>query len=138
MSQPDLVTDIATQSLFGSETFGQRNSIGERTSAIVANVEYQAIGIANQGQDIVEVSGSDCAVERTVAHVGHRVATIHHILHPRRVPVVRAQIILPNQIVVEVGGIILVPRPVARNVERCIDIDVAIAQRIDHLVEHVK
>ena len=132
------MTDVTAQRLLGSKTLGQRDSIGQRAASIVSNVEYQSVGITDEGKDIVEIGGADGTIERTVTNVSHRVTTIHYILHTSRVPVIRAKIILTNQVVVVVGGIILIPRPIASNIERGIDIYVAVAQGINHLVEHVE
>ena len=89
---------------------------------------------SEQREHVVEVAGTDVVAETRIVHIAD-VVIEYAVVHPVAHVVVGAEV-TAQEGVADVAGIVLLPTPFTRRVERGVDVHMAVAQLRQHLAEH--
>ena len=110
--------------------------MGHQSAAIAADVDDETVAARHVEHHLVEVGVAHALLERLVAQVAD-VVVEDGVVRAACDEIVGAEI-AAQQGVAEVGGIVLLPAPVAPRVEGRVEVDMAVAELRDHLGHHLK
>ena len=107
-----------------------------QSAAIAADVDDEAVAARHVEHHLVEVGVAHALLERLVAQVAD-VVVEDGVVRAACDEIVGAEI-AAQQGVAEVGGVVLLPAPVAPRVEGRVEVDMAVAELRNHLGHHLK
>ncbi len=136
MAAPSLVAHVAHQSFLVGEAGGKLLGGCEQASAVVAQVDDERATGRQVEEDIVEVARTGLAGKRGAPHIAD-VVVEDAVAQAAGYLVVGAQVLVDQRVAI-VAGIVLVEAPVARHVEGCVEVDVPVAQRGQHVAQHLE
>ena len=125
--------DVAYQSFFVGEPFGQSFGVGQRAAGIVAYVHNQPVAQAQIIHGFIQIAFTDAGTEASIIYITD-VVVENLVIHAGGDAVIRPQINLVDT-VVEITRVILMPAPVTAYVGSRIKVDVAVAQFGQHVAQ---
>ena len=131
-----LVLEVAREGLLLAEAGGEGLRTGQVAAAIAADIDDQAVAEGKVFDDLVEGTFADVVGEAADVEVAD-VVIEDAVLDCRGDMVVGAEVAALER-VTEIGGIVLVPLPVAAVVEGGVEVHVAVAQFGEHAREHLE
>ena len=138
MAGTRLMAHIAYEHITVSKTCSEFLSLREFAAAIAANVDNEAVAHGEVGEDIVDIARAEFVLESAKVDVAD-VVVENLVVHAAGYAVVAALAqILSLNLMREIGGVVLFPRPAAREVERGGEIDVTVLQGAEHIAQKLK
>ena len=136
MSLACLMGYVAHRRLVVDEAGGEVLCHRQQSALVVAHIHYQSVAQPQVGEDSIEIATAYAALKRRHVDVAYIVGQ-NAVFHSACQSVFGTEI-HALQRVAEVDGVVLMPVPVACGVERRHQIDVAVAQLVEHLAAHLK
>lgn len=133
VSRSGFMGDVAYQSFFVGEPFGQSFGVGQRAAGIVAYVHNQSVAQAQIIHDFIQIAFTDAGAEASIIYITD-VVVENLVIHAGGDAVVRTQINLMDA-VVEITRVVLMPAPVTAYVGCGIEVDVAVAKFGQHVAQ---
>ena len=131
-----LVADVAHVDALVGKARGQFFRRSEHSAAVAAHVHDESRARSEIIKHLVEVAVADAVLERRAANVAYVVVELA-VFKARRHPIISAEIAAEER-VAYVGGVVFLPAPVPRVVERRVKVDVAVAQFAEHIAQHLE
>lgn len=117
-----LVLHVAHECLFVTEAGSQFLCIGKFATAVSSDIDDESVGEGQILEDFIEIALANRTCKATIVYIADIVVE-QAVFQPAGYAIVCTQI-SPLDGIAEIGGVILVPIPVASVVEGCSEVDV--------------